>query len=392
MDNSEFIDQSMDLTGATTHRLTQLYEPPTFVKQASHEDLNGDPETLQPHVYAFQAKRRLPCHTKAATWMSALFFQDNRKNLAPAIAEQIEAKLLKSAAWWNIKNDVVELWEKMANDKTRTETSLPDELFALVWDVNGNKERRYPLRNAKEVKMASHWFGQYHGEFRFKDKHKIAQKILVKAAEYGAMTDNTELLNRCAGYGYSACETAADAWKQRARLLATSQRDFAEQAHKVAESLAGATFEARDQGIRIKMASLMDDFDRETGLAKLYGEGLDRPEDTLFGITEKVASSFVDSHVITTTGAVYDKMALDSLDSDTVQSWMGSDFVDAVGGLTMDADKIAEILPTLPRDDAKTFENMARAAGIPIIAREKEASTGIPEEELHELAKGYKDI
>lgn len=391
MNPNTVLDHTQDLSGADQHRLTQLYPPPDFVKQASHEQLCGDPESLPPHVYANVAQRLFPCHTKAATWMSALFLGDKRRQLAPSLVDQVQSRIVKSASYWKIKGEVEALWEKMAQDEAQGHARLPDDDFALVWDTGSHKERKYPLRNAAEVKMASAWFGNYHREFNFADKHTIAAKILTKAAAYGAGVDNQELLDRCAGFGYCAAETAAQTWEKRAALISTSHPDYSAEALQVATTIRAATFEARDQGKRIKMATLMDQFDRQTGLDKLYDDGgLERPEEALFLITEKVASEFLRDHVQTTTGAVYEKMALESLGIDTVRQWMGDDLADECGGVMMDTEKLAEIVPTLPRPEAEMFEKMTQAAGIPVFAREKAAADqGLTRDEMEALAAQY---
>jgi len=159
----------------------------------------------------------------------------------------------------------------------------------------------------------------------------------------------------------------------------------------MASTIRGAAFEARDQGKRIKMAECMDQFDRQTELHHLYDEGgLPRPEDELFQITEKVAGDFLKNHVQTTTGAIYEKNALAGLSPDIIQEWMGDEMVDACGGAMLDVEKMAEIVPTLPKPDAEMFERMTSAAGIPTFAREKAAhDQGLSRDEMQTLAKEY---
>jgi hypothetical protein len=386
------LDYTQDLSGANQHRLTQLYAPPDFVKQASHEQLCGGEEPLQPHLYGNAARRVYPCHTKAATWMSALFFGDKRSSLSPAEQSGIKTRIKEAATYWGIAPQVTELWTKMAEDAATGNLQLADDDFAMVWQgENGVKERHYPLRNGAEVKMASLWFGKYHDQFTFGDKHTIARKILTKAAAYGAAVDNNELLDRCAGFGYCAAETAAGAWQKRAGLIRQAYPDYSAQAENLAASILASTFEARDQGKRIKMAELMDQFDRQTGLNKLYDAGgLERPEDCLFCVTEKAAGDFVRDHVQTTTGTVYEKMALDCLDISHIRTWLGDEFADEVGGVMLDTTKLAEIVPTLPRPEAEMFERMATAAGIPVFARDKAAmDRGISPAEMAALAAQY---
>lgn len=386
----KIIDQACDLSGKTQFRLTQLYSPPEFVKTAGHVQLHGDVDTLQSHVYAWPIKKLFPCHTKAATWMSTLFYADQRDQFDAAAASLIEQNLIKSAEYWQIVPDIRALLEKVAADARLGLTKLADADFALVWTAGDVKERHYPLRNALEVKTAAAWFDQYRNEFNFDDKHLIATRLLEKASAFGCKLENQETLERLAGFGYCAAELAAKAWEKRADLLASRSPDYASEARNMAKTIRSATFEARDQGRRIKMAGLMEQFDQQTQLNKLYDAGLERPEDVLFQITEKVASDFLNNHVVTTNGAIYEKIALEKLSIDTVRQWLGEETADAFGGFAVDVEKIAEILPTLPRPDAEMFERMTQASGIPVFAREKaSAAQGFTLDELHELAKAY---
>jgi hypothetical protein len=391
MSKPNVLDHTQDLSGVDQHRLISLFPPPDFVKQASHEQLYGDTETLPPHVYAYEAKRAYPCHQKAATWMSAAFFADKRASLPADLVPHIEARILKSAAYWNIKPEVEALWAKMAETQTEKQANLLDSQFALVWNEAGRKERHYPLRNMHEVKMASDWFGKFHTEFTFADKHTIATKILMKAAEFLAPVENAELLHKCAGYGYCANVDAADAWAVRASLVQRRFPDHAKEAMALATNLKNTEISSRDHGVRVKMATLMDQFDRQTELHRLYDDGgLSRPEDVLFMVTEKVASDFVNSHVQTTTGAVYEKSALAALDLNMISTWLGSELAEACGPLELDLEKLAAIVPTLPRPDAQMFERMALSAGVPVAAREKEAAaTGFTFQELESYAAAY---
>ena len=72
------LDQVQDVTGREIHRLTSLYTPPDFVKSASHDSICGNAQSLPNNVYADPRYRRYPCHTAAATWMSAAFFAEKQ--------------------------------------------------------------------------------------------------------------------------------------------------------------------------------------------------------------------------------------------------------------------------------------------------------------------------
>ena len=388
MTSESIFDHTQDLTGTEKHRLTQICPAPDFVKSASHDQLCGDPEKLEPHLYANATDRVYPCHSKAATWMSALFFGDKRDQLPQTKAAQAEQRILKAASYWGIQPLVQEAWDKVAAAKQAGVHNLTDDDFALVWENDGRKERHYPLRNAAEVKHASAWFGENHSQFGFADKHMMATRILEKAASYNTGVENAELLQRCSGRGYCPKDDAAAAWDKRAALVANVNPDYAQQASKMAASIRSSDMEIHEQGRRVKMASLMDQYDRVTGLRRLYSAdgGLERPEDVLFKVTEKVARDFISEHVQTINGAIYEKAALSQLDISQIQKWMGDDIADACGGVLLDTEKLAELLPTLPRPDADAFERMAEAANVPVSFKEKSAgATGFHADHAKEL-------
>ncbi len=385
------LDHTQDLTGRETYRLTQLYAPPEFVKTAKHASLHGDPETLPTHVYADQRNRLYPCHTKAATWMSTLFFADKRAEYKPAVATVIESRLDKAASYFHIKADCDALKQKVAADSVDDANRLPDSEFALVWVTDGARERHYPLRNAAEVKMASAWFQTYRDQFLFADRSRIAQKILEKASQYGAdISEQRELLGKVAGYGYCSGVEIADMLQKRASLVARSHPTYAAEMRQLATQVEKYPQNAREAGVREKLASIVDQFDRQTQLNRMYDEGgLERPEEVLFKVTEKAAQDFVHNHFQLTSGTVYEKAAFDKLSLDHIEHWMGSDFAREVsaGGLLVDVAKMADIAATLPRGDAEMFDRMAQSAGVGPLAVEKAAhATGLGLEELYALA------
>lgn len=385
------LDHTQDLTGRETYRLTQLYIPPEFVKQAEHERLHGNPETMQPHLYADQRNRLYPCHTPAATWMSTLFFADKRAEHKPGVAKIIEARLDAAANHFHIKAACDALKQKIAADSVDDMAKLADSEFALVWVTEGRRERNYPLRNSTEVKTAAAWFNNYRDQFVFADRNCIARKILEKAAQYGAdVADHRELLGKVAGYGQCAASEMVAMLQQRASMVARSHPDYSAEMTKLAEMIEKNPENAREAGTREKMAGIVDQFDRQTHLNRLYDEGgLERPEEVLFKVTEKAAQEFVRDHFQLNSGTVYEKAAFEALPLDHIQNWMGEAFANevAAGGLMVDTTKLADVAATLPRGDAEMFDRMAKSGGIgPFVVEKAAQATGIELDELYALA------
>lgn len=384
------LDHVHDVSGQETHRLTTLFPAPDFVKSASPERLVGDPEKLPRHIYADQHNKLYPCHTAPATWMSALFFNDKRAQFDEKTAGVIEDRINKAAKYFGIAGLLGDL-EKTAASFDIELDDLEDDDWGIVWlGSNGRKERHWPMRNAKEVKFAAAHFAQYRDEFTFADRHQIATKILTKAAAYSAdLGDEGEPLALSAGYGACAAKTASEMLRSRAALVRRSHGELAAGLEKLAAVVDQNPENARTEDMRLKLAAAVDEFDRATHLCRLYGDGgLSRPEEVLFAVTEKVAREFMEQNVETTTGNVYALTDLEKLAVDDLREWLGDDFADAVstGGVFVDCEKLAAIVPTLDRGMAATLDRLLQERQVDAVVKQAAADTLLPLEQLYALA------
>jgi len=385
------LDHAHDISGRETHRLTSLYPPPDFVKNASEARLKAAADTPR-HLFADQINKLYPCHSAPATWMAALFFNDKQAGYTEKQASDVRARINEAAAFFGISGLVKELEEKAAAASGVDLNQLPDESFAVVWtDQDGNKDRHFPLRNATEVKFAAHYFKTYRDEFTFEDRHVIARKILTKAAEFDADTSDADgTLELSAGLGVCAAKVASDMLRQRAQLLQRNRADLAATLTKLAATIDANPETSRTEESRLKLAAVVDQVDRDTHLDRLYDKGgLARPEEVLFAITEKVANDFMNAHVETTTGNVYALEDLEKLAVEEVRNWLGDDFADAVsaGGVYIDRDKLAAIVPTLDRGMAATLDRLASEKGVAPAVKSAAAGNLLPLARLYELAQ-----
>jgi hypothetical protein len=385
------LDQNQDVTQQETHRLTTLFPCPDFVKNATHDRTHAT-DNLPRHVYADQVNKLYPCHTAPATWLSALFFADKRASFKPKQATDINERIHSSAKYFGILGLVTELEEKVAAAATDNLNTRGDEDFAIVWvGENGAKERHWPLRNATEVKFAAEHFSKYRDEFVYEDRRKIAEKILEKSAAYAAdINEHIHTLSLTAGAGACAASVASDMLRKRAALVARTNADAAVEMRKLAEVVEGNPEKAREHDTRVKIAGVVDAFDRTNLLNRLYDDGgLPRPEEVLFAVTEKAARDFLASNVETTTGNVYALEDLEKLAVDQVREWLGDDFADAVtaGGVYLDRDKLAAIVPTLDRGMAAMLDRLMQENKIAAVAQTKQADSLLPLEKLFELAQ-----
>lgn len=375
-------DHTQDISGSEFHRLTSLFPPPDFVKEASHERLFGGSDGIPGHLYGDTANRRFPCHTAPATWMSALFLFDKQAALKPDEFELYRNQLQRQADYFGIGQAVKTLQEKVAAIADNAEAQLPDSDFALVWaTAEGTKQRRWPLRNAQEVKVAAEKFAEFIDDFTFEDRYTVANKLLDAAMRYGASLGTADgTVEKSAGRGSCAAAHVAEAFENRGRMARATHPELAEEAIKMAELVRSSPAHlSRSHENLVKLAGLLDGFDRKTGLVTLYDEGgLLRPEEIFFQVTEKNAAEFIATHVPTTTGRIYELESLEKISASHFREWLGDEFADAVcaAGILPDKEKLAAVLPTLDRGMASTFDRMADALAIAPIAQEKAAAQG----------------
>jgi|GEM_PF-2169962 len=372
-----------------------VYAPPEYVKQASHEQRCGS-EALPPHCYADQRRRLYPCHTAAATWLSSAFFLDSlaegnekRASISRKEQETIARRLAEATRYFGIAQDLVKLANTVEAASVDDEARLPDEAFAYVQTINGKKERHLPLRNANEIQKAAEWFGKYRRHFSYEDRQHIAQRILERADSFrvGDLPQQ-ELLEKTAGFGYCPADEVARLIERHALAGKRADASLAAELRKLAELVRQNPPEARDCELRVKIATLLDQFDRKTGLDRLYDESFGLPEDTLFQITAKVASDFASRHVSLTNGSVYDKQTLGQIPENALRQWMGDEFVDEVSGALggVDIEKLAALAASLPRDDADLFDQMVASVGL------QKTGEDIRREAPHTLRQHFAEI
>lgn len=389
------LDQTSDTNGQQLYRLSKLYQLPEFVKNASSDDIYGD-ETLQNHQYADVIHRQFPCHTAPATYISALFFFDKKASIDQEEAAFIDARFDDFAFLHGISERINTLREKIGSSAPKQNIDeLSDDYFALVLESTesqtGSRERHYPLRNALEVKKAAEFLQEYKETFPYAYRQKIASKILTKASDMLlSLGDLDEFLRKQAGEGHCASFEAANFLFERARLLKRAGKvDYAIKLGEVAQTVAKNSAAVYDHNNLLKLASLVDEIDRETGLNR-WVEDLSKVEDVFFNITEKKASALRKEHFTTQSGNIYKLADIESkLKLSDIKDTMGSELAESMsaGSLFVDAEKIASVVTTLSYGDTVLFDGLLKSAGVePIATEPAKEKIGFEPEELVALA------
>lgn len=369
------LDQTSDLNGQQTHRLTTLYPTPEFVKEASSEAICGPEGGMPARCYADPARRLYPIHTKQATWVSALFFLDNKDKHTAKEAAAIEKAIDNGAKFHGIHEDI----KGLKGDFTKKASADPDKTlanadFALILELDdGTVERHYPLRNALEVKTAASYLRKFQEVIPYEQRQKMAQKILDKSSEYGAgLGELEDFVDKQAGYGVCAAGDAACLLRGRASLMRRKglAPDVRTEYEKMAQTCLEHPEQVRNRDSLVKLASLVDNIDRLYGLNK--ESGIEKPEDVLFGVTIKTAEQFVSDHCVTITGNMYKVADLRKVALDDLRDVFGDDFAEevSVGGLQVSPEKLAEHASALPRGEAEMLDRLFSQSGIVPMAKE----------------------
>lgn len=391
----------MDFVADKNHtelaRLSQLYEFPDFVKQADF-DLTLSPTPTQAPVTscADPVRQQFYCHTKAACWLSALWWEEKKAEFHPKDRERIEDRLNQYVGYWQIKEAVMRMRARYKDLHKEAESQLPDSAYGYVWvdAASGQKNRFLRMSNPMEVKVAAEYLEQHRDRLPFRDRHTVALKIIERANHFGVgLGKSAEFLERQAGRGVPEPIEVVEMIRQRAML--TKDAALREHFQKMAQEVHGVPRKALMPDMLVKLAETMDTLDRNLGLIGKYGGTLQRPEDVIFKATlTKVASEAME-HVATTTGKLYEKQAFKRLDVGSLRDAFGPKFVSSITTPLgeVDPEKLAEVVGTLPRGDAELFDAIASDSGI-AASLTKAASTrvGLSREELAAWGQAYQTV
>ncbi len=381
------LDPASDVNLEELARLSKLYDFPDYVKQA---DINftTNPASIGVNAYADPVRKKFACHTKAATWLSGLYFNEKKAEYHPKDRTRISARLEKFADYFGIRNAYDDIEKQAA---ALNEQQLPDSAYAYVWvDDSGNKDRHVPLDSAMNVKAASEWLEKYRDHLPFSDRTVIANKILEKAASFSASlsSESVAMLEKQAGHGVPDPTEVSEMIEQRAKLAPRQvQRD---EILKLAAAVKSTPKVALQQDALVKLASTIDDIDNKMlNLRGNYTDVIKRPEDVIFKVTFTKAASEQTELCTLQTGRVYKNEQLSKLAREDVESVFGTDFANEVcTGLDIDPEKMAEVAHTLPTPDAELLEHLLNEVGQgPQFA--KQANDSMSDDTLQALAALY---
>jgi len=376
------LDQVSDSSGVHLHRLTNIIQTiPEFVKIAERTTAE-DVKSIASSTFGDRANKRFPCHTKAACFLSHLYFLDSEPEILEKEARNIRENLDRMATVWGLdgpNGSVTQL--KHAFDKRAADawSDLSDSDYGLVVKQGEQEIKLFPMPNAVSVKKAAETLYVNRDKYPYAWRKVAAAKILQKVVEAKVeLADDTDaFLHKAAGYGFSTADQLQQGLLQRAGAISMNPRmkSAATAMRKYAEEIVTTPI---DSSLLEKVASFLDELDRRLGLHQKYISRYSNqievpmPEEIAFATTEKEAQEKMATVIILTNGEVFMKGDLEKAGHDAFCAALGDDIEDTMFDPVtkrLDLEKASNILPTLPRDDADNLSTALYSAGVRPIDR-----------------------
>ena len=322
---------------------------PDYVR--SHEPPDKEAAAAMPDSdFADDFRRLYPLDSKAATWLSAAYFlNSDTMPYGDAEKEAVWSVIKSAAAEYGISDDIDKLSQAFVESVVEKNAADSDSNWAWVVrdKVTGDVvSRRYPIFDARGVKLASDYFTANRAKYPAAVRKHIASNIMRKSSEHGAQV-SAAVMNE-AGYGIPSRAGVMSAVLERAKLAgdADTAAVFAN-----ANEVVAAVDSSELPAVIDKLAEVFDVFDRAAGLCRGYGKSIMFPADEIYsGDVEKAAADIDDCVEIG--GFTFSLAKLAELPASAYETALGPEFVKAVfEGGSANTEKLADNLHSLPVPD-----------------------------------------
>lgn len=348
------------------HTLSQVYNMPEYVKQASMDELSEETlDSLPNNVFADSTQRYYPCHTKAATWISLGYFLQDYNNIPDGKREALLDRLEKSAKYFGITDDYADLLSRtIAQEKQAA--AIPKSNAVTLTEQGGE------LESEAGICKAASWLVAQRNRLPLQKRAEMAAKIIKQADLFHVKLPQRETLEQTAGYGVNDPAEIISSIRTRSSLVKKSE--YSDQLLKLADYLVRFVHSPFDK-VWVKVAYAMDDFDKLVGLMPAREAGqLPLPEEVVFAYPMTTVKEAADESIQLTNGEIYSLEKLASVSRENYEDVLGPEVTDSMFDFNMfDKEAAAEVLPTLPRIDANALSDMLRREEVTPTAKIKEA-------------------
>lgn len=341
-------DQQSDYSGKELYNFLRGADLPEYVKTAELED-SSELRELPKTAFADADRGIYPINTPARVYVSNAYFINKKAAISKLYGEgyvsQLENKIAEAADVFGISEDLAD-YNNRLNIKVASDY---EEQHMVDFKVDGMSSavQLYPVKTAADLSDSAEAFSSQISNFPFQVRVD-GSKNFVKAARELGVDDLPELLLKYAGMYYpDLAEIEQELWRRSTKLAS----DLHKQVYQaIANDVPNMT--SIDEVMKIAETCFnienMEGLYEKTKVAQILGD----PVDSFFKApVAKVAQdlSYVEAH-----GEKYRLEDLQKVSKDKYEEAFGD------CGIDPDApEKIADILPTMPRSDIKLFEEIS---------------------------------
>jgi len=330
---------------------------PEYVKSAGV--LTKDAAAIKSSkCFADTVNKKFALDSKSDCWCSALYFYGNQCSTSPT-GKQAEVKLLNAARVWGILEDVESV-------KSAFEQQIIPVSYAMTFEHKGAKIERCPDHTKEAATASAEWLYKNRYKFLTAVQRKTASKLQARADIFKLNVKAAAYIDRVANsntYSNINCKIAVAITDRLSSIPAVKWSELEDELLKVANDLSTHPFELCHAGDVI--CSCLEAFDVKHGLNSKWGSALQHPVDVCFRVSLTKAASIADGIVHLTTGMPVDLTKISDHQLEKGLKIAGDDFLSycQTDGLNVDRSKAAEILPTLPKPEARRFEEAIKTSG-----------------------------
>jgi hypothetical protein len=339
-------DQQTDYSNKELYGMFVNTDLPQYVKTAELDD-SLELSTLPKMAFADSERRIYPINTPARVYVSNAYFINKKADISKLYGEdytsQLENNIKEAAELFGISEDL-ESYNSSFNVKTASDY---EERYLTEFDLGGEEPvRLYPVKTAADLSESADHFVKNIKNYPFEVRVKTAQNIIKFAEELG-VEEVPNLVMKYAGLYYpDLAGLEREIWRRSNKLEKEANK-------KIYEGLVNEIGNITDVAEVMKVAEVLFNVENMEGLydKTAVSNVLGDPVDCIFTQSiDKVAQdlSFIDIH-----GDKYKVEDLTKISRDKYEEAFGFELDPS------DVEKLAEILPTMPRSDVKLFEEIS---------------------------------
>lgn len=339
-------DQQTDYSNKELYGMFVNIDLPEYVKTANLDDsleLSNLPKT----AFADSDRCIYPINTPARVYVSNAYFINKKADISKLYGEsytsQLENNIKEAASIFGITEDL-ENYSSSFNEKIAED--YPERYLTEFNFGENSLIQLYPVKTASDLTECVTHFVKNIKNYPFDVRVKTAQNI-VKFAEELEVEDVPELVMKYAGLYYPDLSNLGGEIRRRAaKLTKEANKKIYEDVAKDISNMTEISEVMKIAEVLFHIENMEGLYDK-TAVANVLGD----PVDCIFTHSiEKIAEdlAFIDIH-----GDKYKVEDLTKISRDKYEEAFGFELDPA------DIEKLAEILPTMPRSDVKLFEEIS---------------------------------